>query len=502
MATGALACKVSLVDGETLALEELRLKIREHTAVPPGEQFLFPAAGGPELRDAGAVIAGGSGCSSDGDSASIATRSHGGEVASSRRDSVNAATTLLMVRSLRDPRITDLSHFHGKVNLEVPPVGGFTALRRLGRGPRGEMWLYRLGPNLGTLGGGSSRGQFAFARLLRAGALEKRGGETSEHALYMQHASESRLAWQQEDRHGDTLTEIGVLTYLARQGDLPLYLLRMVGTFCMDQENWLVTEFADGGKLLEAVALNRDAMASKKKRRYMWQLLHALKYLHQHHIGHRDVSLDNVLLKDGNIRLANFSASVRSHTESGEVFRYYRAVGRDPYCAPECQQPSSPRASVEAPAGARAGDIVLVRVQDTYLCEVRLPEGAQPGVQCSAELWGYAANSADIFAAGVCLYIMGMQTPPWRTARLSDPCFSHLYRKGGAELFDTLLDWIPDGRLEHDDVELLSRMLRLRPGDRPCAGDCLESPWFADMAHAPVCTHGQSSVRAAAAGGC
>lgn len=501
MVTGALACVVSLMNGEGLSLEELRWRIKRLIAVPPSEQFLFPASGGPELCDEHAVIAKGRGCSAEDECTTSVEPRARGAIASQRCDSEPAVTALLLLRSLRDPRITDLSSLHSEVKFEVVPPGEFTALRRLGRGRGGDLWLHRLGPGVGIPGGSNFRGQLALARLLRAEAVEPDGRATSERVLHMRRASDSRLEWQPASDHRDTLTEIGVLAYLAKQEDLPLYLLRMIGTLCMDQQNLLVTEFADGGRLLDAVALSSDAMAPRKKRRYMWQILQALKYLHQHRIGHRDVSLTNIFLKDGSIRLANFGACVQSHTESGVALRYYSAVGREPYCAPECHIPSSARACVFPPSGSSAGDIVLARVEDNYLCEVRLPEGAQPNVQCNADLWGYAAAPADIFAAGVCLYIMGMQTPPWRIAAFSDPCFSHMYRKGDMELLDTLRDWVPDGRLEHGDLDLMSQMLLSQPRARPCAGQCLESRWFADMAQTPVGTHAQSLTRAAA-GGC
>lgn len=491
MTTGNVACKVFVKRGEALSLEDLRANVYAQAAVPPGEQLIFSAAGGTELREDDALIGGGD----DADRAGSANCQWKGD----------PVAKLLLVRSLRDPRITDLSHFHSKVKFQEPVPGSFTALRRLGKGRRGEKWLYRWDPSVGWPGSGVSRGQPVLARTLDAGALETfRGGQTSEYALYCKHASESRFASQQTKDHEDTLTELGVLAYLAKQADVPVHLMRMIGTFYAKQQNWLVTEYADGGKLLEAVVLNPDAMvSSKKKRRYTWQLLHALKYLHHHHIGHRSVSLGNILLKDGSVRLGNFGGSVRSHTDTGDLFRYFRAVGREPYCAPECHVPSSETACVVARPGSSPGDIVLARVEDTYLCEVRLPQDASPNVPCKAELWGYAATPADIFAAGVCLYMIGMQTAPWRIAAFSDPNFAHLYRKGDAELFGRLQDWIPEGRVEDAELELMGQMFLSHPGERPCASECLESSWFADMAQTPVATHGQSlSPLVRAPGGC
>lgn len=519
MATGALACKVPLRRGEALSLGELRQRVWTQAGTPPGEQCIFTAQGYHELSDTTSIVASwacavaseakctaasrcGGGAEADEGTVFFAGYAKAGACDGGRRTSLDGVTQLLLVRSPRDPRTTDLTHFHSFVSLEAPPTGSFTALRRLGRGRRGDVWLYRWGGDRGKRS--SQCGQPVVAESLPTGALQTlRGGETSERKLHLQHASESWPDGRQTEDHRDALTEIGVLAYLAKQRDLPLYLLRTMGIFCTGLQKWFVTEFADGGELLSAIALNpRGIEGARKKRRYIWQLLQALNYLHRHSIGHRSVSLENIMLKDGNIRLASFSTAVRSHTDLGESFRYYRAVGRESYCAPECHIPSCETATVVAPSASKPGDIVLVPVMDRYRCEVRLPEDSMPNAPCEAELWGYAATPADIYAAGVCLYIVGMQSVPWRSATIDDPNFAYLYREEDADFLEMLQEWIPGGRLPVAAVQLMGRMLFSQPGDRPSAAECLESPWFADMAHAPVITHEQSLARTAAVGGC
>merc|ERR1719162_1607025 len=145
----------------------------------------------------------------------------------------------------------------------------------------------------------------------------------------------------------DALTEIGVLTHLSKQRDLPLYLLKMLGVFSDNEHTWLVTEFAEGGELYN-VAASGD-VGEKQVQQYTSQLLQAVEYLHRHHIGHRDISLENILLRDGNVRLMDFGMAVCSHSSSRTPLRFFREVGKTFYCAPECYVPTQEVVSLTAP---------------------------------------------------------------------------------------------------------------------------------------------------------
>lgn len=53
------------------------------------------------------------------------------------------------------------------------------------------------------------------------------------------------------------------------------------------------------------------------------------RYLHAHDIGHRDISLENVLLKNGVTRLMDFGMAAQTRRRCGTRLRYFRAVGKD-----------------------------------------------------------------------------------------------------------------------------------------------------------------------------
>merc|ERR1719401_749639 len=102
----------------------------------------------------------------------------------------------------------------------------------------------------------------------------------------------------------------------------------------------------------------------------------------------------------------DFGMAVRSRGAGGAALRYFRAVGKDFYRAPECYVPASSSVDVLAPEGGKPGDVVSAKALGVNLCEVRLPLDVVPGQRCRAEVWGYEAPRTDVFAAGVCLLIM------------------------------------------------------------------------------------------------
>lgn len=283
----------------------------------------------------------------------------------------------------------------------------------------------------------------------------------------------------------DPLTEIGILSYLYRQADLPSSLLQMLNVFVAGSFTWLITEYAEGGELFDLVA-STFSITETQCQRHVFDLLQAVSYLHGHHIGHRDISLENVLLKGDRIRLMDFGMAVRSHSASGTPLRYFRAVGKEFYRAPECYVPRAAEVMVTVPDGTKGGDVLLSKTNwqgDDYLCEVRLPSHLTPEQQrvCKAEVWGYATAAADVWAVAICFFIIGFQCPPWNWAMLDDPSFAYVHQAGDGGLEAVLKNW---GKtfLSSEAMHLLKDMLHIQPSQRPSAANCLERPWFNELA--------------------
>lgn len=431
MATGGVVC--SLPAGSASCVAAVEAMVRERTGMPEKEQRLFIDG---QLLSSDVML------------------------------SDTASLPVLLVRAVSDPRITDLSHFYPKANFDAVPTSGFTMVRKVAQGINGDIYRYRWRRDA------RKADEDVAVKKLRNTCLKRsNASETDERTAHL----EPRNSHPEED----ALTEVGVLQYLSEQRDLPKYLLRMLGCFSDYCHTWLVTEFADGGELFDKVAAiqgNEDRV-----RRYSWQLLEAVEYIHKHGIGHRDISLENLLVKDDTVKLMDFGMAVRSHSDSGTPLRYFRAAGKNFYRAPECYVPARTEVEVVAPSDSQPGDIVMVNSGIGYLCEVRLPTNSIAGENCKSEIWGYAVQPMDIFAAGMAIFIMYCGFPMWKKALLCDPTFAYVHKLGDEGIASVFARWQkplpPSGAMQ-----LLTSMLRTDdPSKRMSAQDCLASAWFASM---------------------
>lgn len=408
-----------------------------------------------------------------------------------------------LARSSTDPRFTDLSYFRAPLHTEAMPQGEFTMVRKLCTGAAGRGSVFEYIWRRSWEGGQESEAGVTDRRV----AVKKLKREDVERTSLCE-VDERKIHLQQWKQYAhvseDAATEIGVLSYLSKQPDLPMYFLRMLGVFAEQTSGYsvgssvcLVTELAEGGELFELAGKLSEADALK----YTRHLLQATAYLHEHGIGHRDISLENLLLKDGVARVMDFGMAVRSRSASGTPLRFFLGVGKDNYRAPECYVPNQEIARVPAPAGASPGDVCLAQVSSQDLCEVRMPPDVVPGQICKAQLWGYAAEPADVFACGMCLFILSYGCPLWPKARLSDAYFNYVYKSGRGPA--SLLQHWRKPLLSPEVMKLLTGMLAADPRQRPPAVECLDYPCLAvaaDGHHGGSAGAGPSSPRAKGGG--
>lgn len=439
MATGGAICSLPIVDRMRVA--DLKICIHQRSGVPVEEQKLF----------------------ADGIEEELAVDADASDY-----------PVLKLVRSASDARVSDLGYFRpNTARFEPLASGNFTLVRKLAEGINGSIFRYRWRRD------GEGEGDVTVKKLRVAHFDKQLDTERDERTAHLRPREKAPEA-------EDALTEIGVLSYLAKQPDMPAYILRMQGVFSTTDFAWLVTEFCDGGELFGVAAAG--GLQEAQVRVYTWQTLQAVSYLHRHQIGHRDISLENVLLKNGEVRLMDFGMAVRSHTSSGTPLRFYRAVGKNYYRGPECYVPATAEVSITAPAGSAPGDVAMMKVTGGYLCEVKLPPDAVAAKPCRAEVWGYEACPTDVFATGVCLFILLTGHPPFGRAMLVDALFSYLHGQGDQGLERLMGSWskaLPSADL----MSLMVSMMRAEPTSRPTVDECLASPWFAAMADTPVALH-------------
>lgn len=377
-----------------------------------------------------------------------------------------------------DPHCTDLNYFHEYADFsQVISKGHFVKMSHIADCCREEGKV-----ELHSMVQGTHANLVVVKRLPMSRVNANKGKPGNERDWHY-----GRLVRDAED----PLAELGIFSYLSKRTDLPSYILKMHAAFQAEDEMWLVLENADGGDLFSVV--KSSPPSDRQTKHWAWQLLQAVNYLHQRHIGHRDISLENVLLCQGVVRLMDFGQAVRSHSASGQILRYFIAAGKPYYRAPETYIPKQETIHVLVPSGSPPCHPALLQTPDkAFMCHVRLPDCASLSRICSAEPWGYTVQPVDVFACAVCMMIAKTGSPPWREARPNDGHFKWAQANGISALAKAWQKPLPPGM---DD--LLSLMLQVDPQARPTVADCLADDWFATLRDTAVATH-QESMQSAA----
>ncbi|KAM6224668.1 serine/threonine-protein kinase SIK1 [Rhynchocyon petersi] len=94
---------------------------------------------------------------------------------------------------------------------------------------------------------------------------------------------------------------------------------------------YIVTEFAKNGEMFDYLTSNGH-LSEEEARKKFWQILSAVEYCHNHHIVHRDLKTENLLLDSNmDIKLADFGFG--NFYKPGEALSTW--CGSPPYAAPE-----------------------------------------------------------------------------------------------------------------------------------------------------------------------
>lgn len=242
---------------------------------------------------------------------------------------------------------------------------------------------------------------------------------------------------------------------IRREVELQMYcrhkhILRMLAYFWDEERIFLVLDFAEGGNLatmLDETPLRRLKVCDGA--RMAAELCMAVQYLHRRGIVHRDVKPENILLKRGEVQLADFTWAV--------------------YC-PTLHESREP-----TPRRKRRN--TLCGTVDYLPPEMVLQQSYDEGV--------------DMWSVGATVFEMLVGFPPFETSTVREtqeriirgallfpkellPLSSPLMERGGSPRGD-------EGRLTQEAVDFIRRLLQVNPSMRMTADEAVHHPFIASI---------------------
>ncbi|XP_078076859.1 serine/threonine-protein kinase 33 isoform X1 [Mustelus asterias] len=208
------------------------------------------------------------------------------------------------------------------------------------------------------------------------------------------------------------------------------HIIHLEEVFETPKRVYLVTEVCEGGEL--STILHRKKRLSEKETRHVIRsLASAIAYLHKNDIVHRDLKLENILVKNNesnseidmklNIKVTDFGLSVQKGGVGSDKM-LQATCGTPLYMAPE----------------------VLSAHQYTQQC--------------------------DTWSIGVIMYTLLSGDPPF--VANSEEKLAELINKGELRFDDSILQELSDGA-----KDVLTRLLKVDPAHRITANELLDNPW-------------------------
>jgi len=206
------------------------------------------------------------------------------------------------------------------------------------------------------------------------------------------------------------LREVSVLSRISHKN-----IIKYIDFLEDSDRYFLFIEYCNG-KSLQSLIFRSNRISEEHSKRIMKQLLSALDYLHTNGISHRDIKPENIIVdSEYRLKLIDFGLTTEN---AGNLSTTY--CGSPIYAAPEC-----------------------------------LSE--QP----------YIPYFADIWSAGLILYVMAVGSLPWKNSNVN-----HLI-KTIISTTVSIPDFVPSGC-----SSLISKMLKNNPTDRQQASKLLQHSWL------------------------
>ena len=200
--------------------------------------------------------------------------------------------------------------------------------------------------------------------------------------------------------------------------------IKTVDVFENPQRLYIVMEYVSNGNLVSFFSAEKNRINEMNARKLARQILHAVSYLHDRDIIHRDIKAQNVLVTaQGTIKLADFGLARQLDEDTSEEYCLSSVLGTPAYCSPEV---------------------------------------------ISGKPYG---KPVDLFACGVLIYIAISGALPFRGKQPAE-VFQNII-KGNAQF--------PEERWAHVSAEardFVQQLMKTSASKRPTAVEALSHPWL------------------------
>ena len=192
-----------------------------------------------------------------------------------------------------------------------------------------------------------------------------------------------------------------------------------------------IMPYCAGGELFEVLE-KKNRFTETEARYWMRQILKGLSCLKKAGVAHRDLSLENLLVHEGNVLVIDMGMCLRVPFVDQSMNQRYLILpqgvcGKWHYMSPE-------------------------------VCKNQLP---------------FDGPAVDLWAVGVILFLMLTGFPPWERPTLTDERFRYM---SNGYLVQMLTEW--QLGLSADAMDLLQRMFWLDPTDRLSLEQVCAHPWM------------------------
>ena len=216
-------------------------------------------------------------------------------------------------------------------------------------------------------------------------------------------------------------------------------------------------EYVHGGPVSHLIQRLDGPLLEPVARRYAYQIVKGLSFLHAHHVVHRDIKGDNILIEsEGLVKLADFGSAKRLNTLTMKG-----------------DHPALPGSLASISVANRGGLMTKVQATHTIIGTPlwMAPEVVNPG-EDDTDSTGYNTK-ADVWSLGICIAeLLNQGQPPWPQFSSAWEAMCHI---GNLKSCPELPAASPLG------TDFMRQCLAVNPKERPSCKQLLKHPWFSGM---------------------